>query len=113
MPVNESERTINLGFAGRFKEALVRGGMEKHTQAQVAQLIDVATPTVNHYTKGKRIPAMETALRICEVTGVSLDWLMLGKGNPNDAISLEEVWMSYPEEERVKLLAKLALGHIK
>ena len=110
---SEYKRTVNIGFSERFKDALDHAGLGRCTQADIALRFGLSTPMVNLYTKGKRIPSMETALRICEVTGVSLDWLMLGKGTPDGNFNLEELWMSYSEEDRVNFLARLALKRQK
>ena len=112
-PVSGSEyvRTVNLGFAKRFKEALVRSGLDSSTQAELALRFDISPPMINYYMKGKRLPSVETSLRICEVTGVGLDWLMLGNGTPGGSASLEELWAACSEEDRIAFLANLATRH--
>ena len=107
------EKTAEQKFGERFREACERSGHNKLTQINLGKLIDVSGPVVNHYRNGKLLPAMKTAIKICNLTGTSLNWLMLGKGKPDDSFSLEEVWMSYPEEERIAFLANLASRHSK
>lgn len=112
-PVSDKEyvRTINAGFADRFKEAIIRGGLEKCTQAELALRFGLSPPMINFFTKGKRLPSMETAIRICDITNVSLDWLMTGKGTPGGNFDLDELWANCSEEDRVAFLANLAARH--
>lgn len=109
LPNNNYERSMHDGFAQRLKESLDRAGMGDYTQAELALRLGLSTPFTNHLLNGKRLPSMETALKLCEMLKVSLDWLMLGQGKPDGNFNLEELWMSYSEEDRVKFLADLAL----
>ena len=42
---------------------------------------------ISNYRNGHKLPAMETACKICEITGVQLDWLMYGKTITSDDLS--------------------------
>lgn len=105
--------TIESRFSDRFKEACEMKGYGEMTQIELGELFGLSGPMINYYMKGKKIPAILTAVKICEVLGVSVNWLLLGKGKSNDGVSLEEVWMSYPEEDRINFLANLANRHRK
>lgn len=67
---------IMEGFAERLKTLRQTQG---RTQAQLAEQIRVPRPRLSEYETGKRVPSLETARRIAEVTGSSLDWLVLGR----------------------------------
>lgn len=51
------------------------------TDAELARWLDVSTPVVAGYKKRETVP-LEQCIKIAEQTGVSLDWLILGKGEP-------------------------------
>lgn len=80
------EKTVEERFGLRFKEACELSGLSKFTQIKLGKLIGVSGPVVNHYRNGKQIPSISTAIRICELTGVSLDWLILGRGEAGESI---------------------------
>ena len=100
-------------FSERFNEACKKTGHDKMTQIELGEILGVSGPVINRYRNGKRLPAITTAIKMSELLGVSLDWLMTGRGSLGDSFSLEEVWMSYPEEDRINFLANLANRHRK
>ncbi len=65
---------MNSEFSERLKRAF-----DHATMAEVARRIDVPHATVRNYFQG-RLPAPEVLIKIAEKTGVSLNWLLTGKG---------------------------------
>lgn len=60
---------------------------------ELAKVLDLANATVSGYRKRKSLP-MEQCVKIAEQTGVSLDWLILGKGEmqpeSSNAVQLDD-----------------------
>lgn len=50
------------------------------TMAVVARRLGIPHATVRNYYKEGRLPAPEVLIKIANVTGVSLNWLLLGRG---------------------------------
>ena len=66
-------------FAARFIEATSFIDIDSHAQDELGKVLGVSGPMINNYRRGRKLPSMETACRICEITGASLNWLMMGK----------------------------------
>ncbi len=47
---------------------------------QVAALLDLPYERVRRYIRGQCSPTAEFLHRVCQVTGTSADWLLLGRG---------------------------------
>lgn len=50
------------------------------TMAVVARRLGIPHATVRNYYKEGRLPAPDVLIKIADVTGVSLNWLLLGRG---------------------------------
>ena len=72
------------GFGARFNQACHAIGKENCSQNELGRIFGVSGPMISNYRNGHKLPAMETACKICEITGVQLDWLMYGKPNKED-----------------------------
>lgn len=48
-------------------------------QSAFAAMVEVSQPAMNNYEKGLRRPDLDVAIRIQVRTGVTLDWIYLGK----------------------------------
>lgn len=59
---------LNLTFEGR-------------NMAEVGRMLDLPHATVRNYYIEGRLPAPEVLIKIANVTNVSLNWLLTGKGN--------------------------------
>ncbi|MBT1154327.1 helix-turn-helix transcriptional regulator [Aminobacter anthyllidis] len=59
-------------------------------QTAFAALIEVSQPAMNNYERGIRRPDLDVAFRIQLRTGVTLDWIYLGKrdGLPGQLLEL-------------------------
>jgi transcriptional regulator with XRE-family HTH domain len=51
------------------------------SMAEVARRLEVPHATVQNYYRKGRLPATEVLIKIAEVTNVSLNWLLTGKGD--------------------------------
>ena len=72
-PVREEYRA----FAGRVVIALERAGM---TRCQLAERARVSVGQVSRFVKAKAMPLADVALRLADALGVSLTWLVSGRG---------------------------------
>ena len=54
------------------------------TQEQLAEMIDVATPTISYIETGTKAVRPENLAKICEVLHVSADYILLGHSAPMD-----------------------------
>ncbi|MCH9691969.1 MAG: XRE family transcriptional regulator [Gammaproteobacteria bacterium] len=66
-------------FAQRFNQAVKYAGVV-NTQVALGQLLGVSSVTIWGYRNGKKLPRMNTATRIAGILGVSVDWLLTGRG---------------------------------
>ncbi|MGD9561768.1 MAG: helix-turn-helix domain-containing protein [Pyrinomonadaceae bacterium] len=65
---------MNDEFAERLKRAF-----DDATMAEIARQLDVPHATIRNYFHG-RMPAPEVLIKIATRTGISLNWLLTGKG---------------------------------
>lgn len=65
----------NSDFVERLRLAFDGG-----TMAMVARRLGIPHATVRNYYKEGRLPAPEVLMKIAAETGVSLNWLLLGRG---------------------------------
>ena len=68
-------------FAKRFNHAVALSGVES-TQKALGKLIGVSEVMIWSYRNGEKLPRMAMALNMAEIFGVSIDWLLQGKGQP-------------------------------
>jgi transcriptional regulator with XRE-family HTH domain len=68
-------------FAKRFNHAVSLSGVES-TQKALGKLIGVSEVMIWSYRNGEKLPRMAMALNMAEIFGVSIDWLLQGKGQP-------------------------------
>lgn len=77
----EDEREIRLRMGKRI--AIARG---EKTQYEFADDLGISKSSLLRYEKGNGVPDIETVLKICALSNVSIDWLAKGKGpmRPSD-----------------------------
>ncbi|MFT7389520.1 MAG: transcriptional regulator with XRE-family HTH domain [Candidatus Endobugula sp.] len=68
-------------FAERFTQAVTLSGVET-TQKALGKLLGVSEVMIWSYRNGEKLPRMAMALHMAEVFGVSIDWLLQGRGQP-------------------------------
>ena len=49
---------------------------------RLAERLGVSTRTISHWMAGEREPPYDALIQLRDITGVSLDWILAGKGNP-------------------------------
>lgn len=54
---------------------------ENRNMAQVGRMLDLPHATVRNYYQEGRLPAPEVLIKIANVTNVSLNWLLTGRGS--------------------------------
>lgn len=87
------------------------------TQKQLAQAIGCSESAVSHWEKGKRDPDFETLLKMCDIFGCSVDYLLNNEGetpeleeyvfairNSPERRQLLDMTMWMPKEKLQKLL---------
>jgi SOS-response transcriptional repressor LexA len=67
-------------FADRFKKAVAHAGVDD-TQEALGRLLGVSSVMIWSYKTGEKMPRMATAMRMAEKLGVSVSWLLSGKGS--------------------------------
>lgn len=75
------------GFNIRFQIALEEAGLhgtdakgKKVGQEPAAKALGVTVHTVGKLLKGQRLPSEDLKFKICAVTGVCMEWLMMNRG---------------------------------
>jgi len=63
-----------IGIADRIRQ--IRGF--KMNQAQLGRLLGVTQTTVSKYEKGETLPTLDVLLKLSEIGGVSVDWILKG-----------------------------------
>ena len=91
---------------------------QSKSDSELARFLGVAQSTIPGYRRRETLP-LEQCIKIAERTGVSLDWLILGKGEakPADVPAEEQMlltgWRQLPAEKQdyfCDLMRKLARG---
>lgn len=76
--VNKNPRSVGpadkAGFGVRLREAFPGA-----SQTQIARQLDLSNSAVNNYVEG-RIPPAEMLVKIADLTGYSIHWLITGEG---------------------------------
>ncbi len=84
--VEADENTV----AGRLKRTREAFGMN---QAAWCRLVGIDTPAWNNYESGLRRISIDQAMKVCQATGVSMDWIYRGlmSGLPVDLVTRLQV----------------------
>lgn len=106
-----SEKIVNKDFVLRLDRTF-----EHESMADVARRLGIPHATVRNYYQG-RLPAPEVLIKIANVTNVSLNWLLTGKGemygNQKPAVGLGRFIEDKVTEIVDKRLAVLRLGGVQ
>jgi transcriptional regulator with XRE-family HTH domain len=87
-PLAESRDSVTAGFYGRLVEALAKAG-HPTTQTGISELVDVTQTAVSAWANAGSFPRMDTLIRLADLTGCSLDWLISGRGDASAATAGE------------------------
>ena len=69
-------------FTERLKEARKRNGL---TQQAVANALSISLNGYQKYEQGERLPSIPTLIAICDLLGVSCDWLLCRRPHEESA----------------------------
>ena len=69
-------------FAARLKESRAKSGL---TQKELAAKVGIAAATLSAYEASGKPPTIETAMKLADILGVSLDWLC-GRDEANERL---------------------------
>ncbi|MGG4090593.1 helix-turn-helix domain-containing protein [Paenibacillus lautus] len=75
-------------YAKRLKEA--RQKANNMTQLQVQKATGINNKTLSGYETGKNQPDYDTLKTLCDLYGVSTDWVLGNTNNPNSSLSMAE-----------------------
>jgi transcriptional regulator with XRE-family HTH domain len=67
---------VEMTIGNRMKAARLQAGK---TQQAIADAISVTVANVSHYETDRSNPSLAAAIAFCRETGVSLDWIVLGR----------------------------------
>jgi hypothetical protein len=70
-------RAAGAGFAARFKKVVDE---DRRTITAVARAIPRSEGAVRNWMTGRSQPVVSDVLRMCELTGTRVEWLMTGEG---------------------------------
>ncbi len=79
---------------------MARGGM---SQAAFAKALEISKGSLGFYERNENLPNSDVVIKICSLTGVSLQWLLMGSG----AMCLEE------EEPKVEYTAAETIAKLE
>lgn len=79
------KKTINIAIGRRIQQSREQAGL---TQEELAEQIDRSTQFISTIERGLAGPSLETTIKICEVLGVSTEWILRGRTALPDAENL-------------------------
>jgi transcriptional regulator with XRE-family HTH domain len=113
MGVRRIESGASMSFATRLKAACLERYGPKYKQKDLAQAVGVSAPTMSNYLRGELLPSMDTAITISHEIGVSVEWLLTGRGDkyPPTSGSLVEMRAAIKrldEKGQLQLLSEIS-----
>ena len=95
-------------FAKRFNEAVALAGVES-TQKALSKLLGVSEVMIWSYRNGEKLPRMAMALKMADEFGVSVDWLLQGRGDlvNRDSSDKSPTYKSKPLRKSTKAIVDL------
>ena len=67
-------------YAKRFKRLWSEMPDKPKNQKLLAKVLDCSQATVSDWVNGEKLPAIETAIRLCDLFGCCVEYLLTGKG---------------------------------
>lgn len=67
-----------ISFGQRLKSAISSAGL---VQADAAEKLDIALPTLSKYINGHRVPDADLVIRVAKLSGCDINWLLTGEGS--------------------------------
>jgi transcriptional regulator with XRE-family HTH domain len=102
---------MSTDFWPRLVEAFADSGLET-SQSAIARHLDIGQSAVAKWAHGSGYPTLRKCIHIARITGVSVEWLLTGRGNKNqkggdmDDLTqrLLEQWAELPEAAQREIL---------
>ena len=63
-------------FGHRLRAARKNKGLSGY---KLAMMLDVESPNITHWENGRNYPGIDKLIRLSEMLGVSIDWLLMGQ----------------------------------
>ena len=85
------DKPPNKEFGARFKR-LAREAGYATTQAEIARVLSCSKTTAWNYLNGDKLPAMDNAVKVAEVLGCCVEYLLTGRGPkrpPCDSVTIQ------------------------
>ena len=94
-------------FANSFQEMLRAMEIDDLSNKKVGAKFGLSDTMIHNYKRGHKLPSMDQAISFADASGVSIEWLMTGRGPKSPAMvqSLQDAWDSATEEERSELFS--------
>ena len=84
---HRSRKDSRPAWAARLEMALQHAGYGKGTNLELARLLNVSPRAVSRWKTGRTQPPVEVWVKIRDITGASIDWMVAGKRPPRAIIS--------------------------
>lgn len=86
-------------YGERLQRAMTEKGIDQKT---LAGMLSTAQASISRIINGKQFLDFDLAIRVCEILGVSLDWLAYGREAPREA-----AYYRNPERQRIEYLMSI------
>lgn len=77
-------------FGRRLDRLIDESAYKGESQRKLGKRFDVSGPTVNEWLKGKKMPGIETAIRVALTLDVCVEYLLTGRGPKRPGASDED-----------------------
>ena len=86
---SRSHDSVTCAFGQRLRRLIDESPYKGESQRRLGRTFGVSGPTVNEWLKGKKMPGIETAIRVALVLDVCVEYLLTGRGpkQPNSNVS--------------------------
>lgn len=92
-----------MSFIERLKMLLKNKGM---TASELTAILKVGKTRINDWERGKSTPSPEILIGLSQIFGVSIDWLLTGKGSSEMQIEVEYI-LSKEDKELIEAFNQL------
>lgn len=93
-------------LAKRIQKAIEVSSYNNATQRELAAAIGITPQGFNNIIRGRDFPTAKTAIKMAEVFGCDLQWLLTGVA-PAHRTSLGQAWNFASDDERRELISEL------
>jgi len=104
MGVNSMKKDINCEIGQRIKDIRKNVNMN---QEEMASFCNITKQALCHIENGKNSLTIENLITICNIMGVSADYILFNKVDNNQSAQykrIEQIFSKYPKEELNRVL---------